>query len=292
MTRRAGFPKPAAAATKTCLNPHCGKAFVPGHYGDRQLVCTGSYEAQCKKCKGRDCKRCRGRGKYRETCVGWYRGYWSQTRKPPRSVPDEDFRRIVEELRRDVFWRAYVVVARESGLRKGEMLGLTWADVLDGDEIRTSTPIRGQWKDGEGFRPTKTNAGKTGFLLQEARKALEEMLASTGKSGDWRAARIWGVTEARVWGWFTSLQKRLGIRHPDTGRPFRVHDLRHTAALRTYRATRDLHRSQVLLGHKSINTTAIYAQERPEDFVASLEGALKVDDVTRHVARTKPSRRR
>lgn len=273
MKKRKKAPQ-SSSNQKICMNPHCGKPFIPGHYGQLQKVCSGSYLASCKRCKGRDCRKCGGKGKYKETCRLWYSHFWATTRKRPRSIPDEDFKKLMS-AEREAFWKSYLVVARESGLRKGEMLGLTWIDVLDGENVKSSTVIRGQWSDVDGFRPTKTDSGKMGFFLEESRVALKSFMKASKTDGAWRESRIWEVTEASVWSWFTSLQRTLGIANPDTGRPYRVHDLRHTAALRTYKATNDLRQAQVLLGHKNANTTSIYAQERPEEFAAGLELALK-----------------
>lgn len=257
------------------MNPRCGKLFTPGHYGKLQKVCGGSCLVDCKRCKGKDCRKCGGKGKYKETCTLWYRNFWSQTRKCPRSIPDADFNRILK-AEDEAFWSTYLVVARESGLRKGEMLGMAWNDVLDGDlALKSSAVIRGQWSDTKGFCQTKTDSGKIGFILDQSRAALKEFLKTVPKDGPWGSRRIWEVTEASVWTWFTSLQRRVGVSNPDTGRPYRVHDLRHTAALRTYKATGDLRQAQILLSHKSMTTTGIYAQERPEEFAAGLELALR-----------------
>lgn len=273
MKRKKKSPEPSSEQ-KTCMNPRCGKLFTPGHYGKLQKVCGGSCLVDCKRCKGKDCHKCGGKGKYKETCTLWYSHFWATTRKRPRSIPDEDFNRLVK-AERDIFWRSYMVVARESGLRKGEMLGLRWADILEGDDIRSSTLVRGQWSDTDGFVPTKTDSGKVGFILDESRAILKTFLRESRNGDGWRDGRIWEVTEASVWSWFTSLQKTLGIANPDTGRPYRVHDLRHTAALRTYKATNDINKAKVLLGHKSLSSTSIYTQVRPEEFAAGLEQALR-----------------
>lgn len=266
---------PSSAPTKICMNPNCKKPFVPGHYGDRQLVCTGSYMEKCgKKCLKDRCFRCAGTGVYSNSCKNWYKGYWTQTRKPPRSIPDEDFNTLFQATN-DLFWKAYLAVAREGGLRKGEMLGLAWGDVTDGVKIKTVIAIRGQWDEKEGFKATKTGQGRPGYLLEESRKILGELFKTVSPEPGWKEKRVWDVSESFVWDWFTRLQAKLGIKNPDSGRPYRVHDLRHTAAYRTYRATGNITKSQELLGHKNSNTTSIYSKERPEEFAAGLDAVFK-----------------
>jgi integrase len=263
------------AKKSVCLNPNCGREFVPGHYGDKQRVCsTGSYIVQCRKCKGKECRKCGGAGSYTETCQAWYRKYWSQTRRVPRAIPDAEFDRILSHLKSDRFWWSYFVVARESALRKGEQLGLTWADVLHGDGVRSSILVRGQWKDRQGFMPMKVGDGKVGYLMGPAQEAILVMLKTVKKEDGWASRRIWDVTRSSVWGKWTTLQRDLGIENPDSHEPYRVHDLRHTAAINAWRATGDITRAQKLLGHKNLATTTIYTQERPEDFVKDLEQKL------------------
>lgn len=258
----------------TCLNPNCRKQYTAGHYGKLQKVCTGSYLEHCtKKCPGKTCKRCAGKGKYTASCVAWYRRYWAQVRKPPRGMSDEDRQKAMNAaLKQDPRFWALLVTASSSALRKGELLGITWADVQDGDQIRTNFPLRGQWDDQEGFKETKTDTGRIAFLLKEAREALtrirkDEKIAKKDKS----TSRIWPYTEVDAWVMWTDLQNRLKISNPDTRRAFRFHDLRHTAALRALKKTGKLSDASTLCGHKNPATTAIYTQQRPEDFVASIE---------------------
>jgi len=267
---------------KTCLNPHCGKEFVPGHYGQRQLVCReGTAIVSCPKCggtgllKGQECYRCRGKKKINQTCKEWYKLYWAQTRKPPRSVPEGDFEKIIGKLGEDLDQLSFYMVARDSGLRKGELLGLTWGDILHGESIRTSVNIRGQWDDRVGFKITKTGEAKLGYLLEDSRAVLMRLYKERRPRD--RSVRIWEVSEATTWERWVHLQKDLGIANPDTGEPYRVHDLRHTAAHSAYKATGDLTKAQKLLGHKSLATTGIYSQERPEEFVAGLDKARRKD---------------
>lgn len=264
-------------AVRVCLNPSCGTPFEPGHYGPAQLVCGGDYEEKCRKCPGEECKKCGGAGTFRQDCRQWYKMYWSRTRKRPRGVRNEDLAAVLREVRDDVPLWSLFVVASWSAMRKGELLGLTWGDVMDGENVRSSFPLRGQWDDREGFKALKTGEGRIAFLLPEARAAMLKYWRWTKARGKPNPfpRRIWEISESGAWAKFVGVQKKLGITNPDTGKPHRFHDLRHQAILQTYRATKDIGKAQVLAGHKSASTTFIYATERPEEFLAIVEGAFE-----------------
>jgi integrase len=186
-------------------------------------------------------------------------------------MPEEDQRRALASFEKsDLRFWALLIAARNSALRKGELLGITWADIEDGKEIRSNFPLRGQWDDRAGFKETKTDSGRIAYFLKEVREALVRLrhgLAKTDK-GD---SRIWPYSEVDTWKRWTNLQEKLKIANPDTKRPYRFHDLRHTAALRALKRTGKLSDASTLCGHKNPATTAIYTQQRPEDFVKSLE---------------------
>lgn len=241
-----------------------------------QKVCRGSYMETCsKKCPGKTCRRCRGKKKYKASCTSWYRRYWSQVRKPPRGMPEDDQKKALAAVEKtDLRFWSLLISARNSALRKGELLGITWADVTEGSGIKSNFPLRGQWDDRVGFKETKTDSGRIAYFLKEVRDALVRLRKGEAKS-DGAADRIWPYTEVGTWVNWTNLQKRLKISNPETGRPFRFHDLRHTAALRALKRTGKLSDASTLCGHKNPSTTAIYTQQRPEDFVASLEGPSK-----------------
>lgn len=271
--QKAKSPPPA---TSKCLNPSCGKAFAPGHYGKLQKVGKGKdhvYLEKClKKCPGKTCKKCGGKGSFEATCTSWYRRYWSQVRKPPRGMPEaERLRALAYIEKRDTRFWALLVAAMSSALRKGELLGITWADVEDGKEIRSNFPLTGQWDDRHGFVGTKTDTGRIAYFLKEVREALTELRQGEAKR-EKGEDRIWPYSEVDTWKRWVNLQRRLKISNPDTKRPFRFHDCRHQAALRALKRTGKLSDASTLCGHKNPATTAIYTQQRPEDFVKGLEG--------------------
>ena len=255
-----------AAEQKKCKNPDCRRLFTPGHYGDRQMVCTGDYVAKCDRCPGAKCKRCAGKGTFKQACQIWYKLFWSQTRKPARGIPLADWTKIWKRAHEEVpHYAVLILVARETGLRKGEILGLMWGDVLDpAGKVKTSIELRGQWDDCRGFIPTKTGASRLAYLTETACKAIDTL--QRGKSED----RLFPFWESMVWKWFTGLQRRLEIANPATGRPYRFHDIRHSLGYELVRAGRvDL--AKKMLGHKNVNTTMGYAEQGAEELLQDLE---------------------
>ena len=235
--------------TKTCLNPSCRKKFTPGHYGDRQLVCPT------------------------DGCRRWYKTYATQTKKPPRGIPSEDFAKIKSEAVKGApVYHALLIAARESGMRKGELLGLTWGDIVDAaGKVRSTISLRGQWSEGVGFKATKTGASRTAYLPEPARGPLQNLYTGCMGSGREKAGqRVFPLSECGVWRWFEGLQRRLKIKNPETGAPYRFHDLRHCVGLELVKAGRvDL--AQKMLGHRNINTTMGYAVRSPEEILDDVE---------------------
>lgn len=262
-----------------CQNPSCGKPITEGHYGSLQKVCGSWTMVGCPKChgagkrNGKKCEKCAGNGRIKQTCKAWYRTFWSQTRKPPRGMNIDVFDGVAATIHEDVFHESLILVARFAAMRKGEILGLTWGDVLDHEgNARNSFPIRGQWDDVQHFKPTKTVNSRQALMTREAQAAIDRLRTwAVAKGRPCRKTdRIFPITEAGVWKWWVSLQKRLGVANPQTGRPYRFHDLRHTRATELARAKR-LDLAQQQLGHKSINTTQIYAMRSAEELIEDME---------------------
>lgn len=258
--------------TKKCLNPSCGKTFQPGHYGDRQLVCRGSFVEKCgKRCPGPTCKKCKGKGEYRKACRDWYKGHQLAVAQPPRGCASA-WEKIAANLKKLPLERAALVrVARASGLRKGELLGLTWGDVLKDGKARSQVDVRGKWKDGSGFEPTKTGVSRPAYFTEDARAALDQL-----RRVGFRASvdRIWNFSCAGAWSFWVAFQRSIGVANPDTGRPYRFHDLRHTVGVELVAAGK-IGLAQQFLGHRSVNSTMKYSVRTAEDVLKEVEGVRK-----------------
>jgi integrase len=236
---------------KICLNPNCNEQFETGHYGDRQKICSS------------------------DECIRWYKMYWSQTAQPPRGIPDPAFELIVQHTENDVLHNSMIIVARHTGLRKGELLGLIWSDLIDHDEVLLeSVSIMRQWSDAQRrFIPTKTKQSRMGFFLEEAQDALVRL-------HDWatpeRHDRVFPITGTGIYKWFIRAQNQLDVVNPRTGHPYRFHDLRHALATELVRGGRiDL--AQKMLGHKNIATTMRYSQQSAEDIIKDVKGIRERD---------------
>lgn len=256
---------------KICMNPSCQKKFVAGHYGKRQKVGSGKDHIctiSCPSCKGSGkkqgerCWRCKGTGKFKESCVRWYRGYWAKVRKPPRGIPPEIFAKIEKTARPDILEHACLIAARESGLRKGELLGLTWADIVGHDgKLKNSFEIRGQWDDVEGFKVMKVGSGKIGYFMPKALPILSKI--KRGKPEE----RVFPFWESEIYNWFIRLQEKIKVKNPETGYPYRFHDCRHSLGTELVHGHGDkgLAIAAQVLGHSNLNTTRNYSLLSSED---------------------------
>jgi integrase len=136
---------------------------------------------------------------------------------------------------------AFLTVLIETGMRRGELLRLQPEDV-DGQWARL-------WK-------TKTKFARSVPLTARAQEALADRLP-------WR---LDAVKLRRVW---DRLRKEMQlVDDPD----FVLHTLRHTAATRFLRKTKNIALVQRLLGHKKVTTTMRYAHIDDQDLLHAVVG--------------------
>ncbi|MDQ7779427.1 MAG: tyrosine-type recombinase/integrase [Planctomycetota bacterium] len=134
-------------------------------------------------------------------------------------------------------------VALNTGLRMGELLALTWADV---DLARRSIHVKDS-KSGEG-RHVPLNAEALSALQSEPRHIDCPSVFFNRDGHPYRSARTA----------FETACKRAGITD------FRPHDCRHDFASRLAMSGVDLNTIRELLGHRSIGMTARYAHLSPQ----------------------------
>lgn len=135
-----------------------------------------------------------------------------------------------------------IIMALHTGMRKGEILRLKWADV---DFVNGYITVRGT-KTGQ-IRKVPMNRVLTETLKRVKRSpCCEYVFASGGKPyGDVKT------------GWWTALES-AGIKN------FRFHDLRHTFGSRLGMAGVDIKTIQELMGHEDIKMTMRYSHPTPE----------------------------
>ncbi len=147
-----------------------------------------------------------------------------------------------------------VTTALYTGMREGEILRLTWADVDRVGGVITVKSTNDNPTKGKRTRPIKMTAAVQGALAKLYMRALA---AADGVASD-------------VQGRYVFSNPRTGTRYVDTKLGwkaclkdagilgFRFHDLRHTFATRAIRGGADVVKLQQVLGHKDVTTTMRY----------------------------------
>ncbi|HUR34785.1 MAG TPA: tyrosine-type recombinase/integrase [Vicinamibacterales bacterium] len=146
-----------------------------------------------------------------------------------------------------------VLLALNTGLRRGELLGLTWGDV---DRVGAQLVVRG----------TEAKSGRTRYLPlnSEALAVLAAWRPADAKADAFVFAGIEGEQMQSLktaWGKISKAAKLEG---------FTFHDLRHTFASKLVQAGVDLNTVRELLGHADIKMTLRYAHLAPEHKAAAV----------------------
>jgi integrase len=158
--------------------------------------------------------------------------------------------------------RACVVLALNTGMRRGEIIGLTWGDVhLDRGlvMVRDAKSMTGRVN-----RPVMLNAAARG-VFEELRRYADGDGSLVFCGVDW-------VNKGFRWAC-----GRAGISN------LRFHDLRHTFAVRLLEAGADAFTVSSLLGHTSVQMTARYAhateqtKRRAVDALGLSQNCLKLE---------------
>lgn len=139
-----------------------------------------------------------------------------------------------------------VLLAINTGLRRGELLSLTWADI---DLDARMLTVRAE--------NSKSGRQRHVPLNTEAHAVLAQWANQTHAPG-----RVFGVASVKkAWG---ALLARASIDD------FRFHDLRHHFASKLVRAATDLNVVRELLGHSTIAMTLRYAHLCPGTLAAAV----------------------
>ena len=125
-----------------------------------------------------------------------------------------------------------LAIALNTGMRKGEQYGLTWADV----DMPSRTIMANN---------TKNGTPRTIHMNDDAIDAMQELRKAAKGEG------VFNITENRTW-WYEAV-KDSKLNN------FRWHDLRHTFCSRLAQAGVNLKVIQEAAGHKTIAMTSRYA---------------------------------
>jgi integrase len=181
-------------------------------------------------------------------------------------------------------WRLFFTVALDSGLRRGELVGLRWGDVDPLDRILYVRRSIGNYDDPEDMGDdkngekltTKTEAGERLVpILDGAQAALEELYAAAADRGE--DAPVFATVERKrgrdgvlravgrplsprmVTRVFRRYAERAGL--PDS---VRLHDLRHTAITNAIGQGEDILLVAAFAGHAKTSTTVdVYSHLLP-----------------------------
>ena len=143
-----------------------------------------------------------------------------------------------------------VLLALNTGIRRGGLLGLRWDDI----------------KNGQIFVRASLDKAKKGYyvpLSKEATQVLRLWKRQSGRSGlvfKYQGKRINSIKTA-----WSRLMQRAGIQK------FRFHDCRHSFASKLAMARIDLFTIKELLGHQNIEMTQIYSHLSPDHMKAALK---------------------
>jgi integrase len=211
----------------------------------------------------------------------WKRHRLPEPKPRVREVTVTEESRIADKERED--FRAIREFAMLTGLRLRAVVTLTWRQVdFEAGQIRVI-------EKGHQPRVVPITEAVRLILLGECGRHetavftyVAERTTRNPKSGQ-RTVKgerypitYWGLTTRRRRDW-----KAAGVEH-------RWHDLRHTAAMDTMRATGNLRAVQRQLGHARITTTEIYADALIDDVAAAMEQAAEHRQNRRTKSRTIP----
>jgi integrase len=150
------------------------------------------------------------------------------------------------------FLRPLILLALNTGMRRGELLSLEWSRIdFDQRMIRIINA-----KSTAGDRVVPMNAAVHSLLLELAKGATSPLVfPSNRKQGE----KLLDLKKG--------FKKAVGLAGIP---PIRFHDLRHTFATRLVRAGVDIVSVQNLLGHSKITMTARYAHSLADAKIAAV----------------------
>jgi integrase len=193
----------------------------------------------------------------------------SRTRLPPKGVRPptwldvDDARRILQSVQGHSLEAAYAL-ALGLGLRRGEVVGLTWNDVDFKRHVLHVRWNRTEWRNGTRLTEPKTAAARRTlalppFVEEILRRQRQRERSKARKEG----ARIGAMdavltTRTRRPFWTSYLHVELQKRLRNLGLPrMRYHDLRHTAASLMLAEGVPPRTVMEMMGHRNLEVTML-----------------------------------
>jgi integrase len=145
---------------------------------------------------------------------------------------------------RSIYTRPFVILALETGMRRGELLGLKWEDL---DLVKRTAFLR----------LTKNGESRTVPLSPKAIETLQSLPRSID-------GRVLPINYAALENNFKRARERAGISN------LRIHDLRHTAVTRLSEKFSNPLELSAITGHKQLNMLKRYYHPNPETLAKKL----------------------
>lgn len=185
-------------------------------------------------------------------------------RPAPKYLTADELKRLLAHLADDGDPRELAVqLMVRLGLRRGEALGLTWADVdLETGRVVVALQLQRVADPSDATRPVlsrvplKTAASRrsvraTGSLLERLRRQHEELLPRAGEFLVQMNRRP--VDPQNLTQWLSTRAREVGVGCSP-------HRLRHTAATLMLNETGSIATVSSFLGHTELRTTSVYAR--------------------------------
>lgn len=187
----------------------------------------------------------------------------AKVRKP--KAPDARERRLqagelellltAADTTRNDWLRVGILLAVETGMRRGELLSIRWSDVC----FSTSTLMIRETKNGHSRRIPLTDA---------ATALLEERGGDPAAAGD----LIFPVSGNAFRLCWERCKRKLAVDHPSIA-DLRFHDLRHEAVSRFFEMGLSVPEVALISGHRDPRMLFRYTHLRAEDLVQRLRGS-------------------
>lgn len=158
-----------------------------------------------------------------------------------------------------------VLLAINTGLRRGEVFNLRWRDV---DFDRRLLTVEGATAKSQQTRHVHLNSEAIAVLGPWRQQNDDELVFTSPVSGE----RFDNIKHS-----WERLRENAGI--PD----FRFHDLRHTFASKLVMASADLYTVKELMGHSTIQMTERYAHLAPEHRASAVERIVRHETETQSI---------
>lgn len=161
-------------------------------------------------------------------------------------------------------WHALMLVGFRTGLRPGELLALQWQDVdLHAQELLVRRTLA---KTTEGVMVSNTTKGRRSRRVPLTSDALEVLLEQ-----DRRGPYVFASERGQATRHHSGLAYAMERSAEAAGlRAIRAHDMRHSFAAQLVSAGESIKVVAEILGHRSVQTTELYAHLAP----SSLKNAL------------------